>query len=309
MTFADRLARRAAAMPRRIALPEAGDPRVREAAGVLERRGIAQPVLDFGSVGGSGAPGEAGSRPGGEGSRSGGQGGAGRLAAAMQMLAAGAVDGVVAGATCPTADVVRAALRHVGLRDGVRTLSSSFFLEVREFRAAGGEVLSFADPGVVLDPAADQLAEIAAEAVDLRRRVVGDEPRVAFLSYSTAGSAAGPSAEKMREAARLFRRSRPDTPCDGETQADVALVPGVARRKWPGSAVQGRANVLVFPNLDAANIGYKLTQHLAGAPAWGPILQGLAAPAADLSRGASAAEIVTVAAITALTAGGEPAAD
>lgn len=291
MTFADLLARRATPLRRRIALPEASDPRVREAAGVLERRGIAEPVLDFAS-GPDGVARDQENR---------GEEGGGPLAAAMRMLAAGSVDGVVAGATCPTADVVRAALRHVGLRDGVRTLSSSFFLEVREFRGAGDEVLSFADPGVVLDPSAEQVAEIAAEAVDLRRRVVGDEPRVAFLSYSTAGSAAGPSAEKMREAARRFRKSRPDTPCEGEMQADVALVPAVARAKWPGSAVRGRANVLVFPSLDAANIGYKLTQRLAGAPAWGPILQGLAAPAADLSRGASAAEIVTVAAITALT--------
>ncbi len=292
MTFADLLARRATPLRRRIALPEASDPRVREAAGVLERRGIAEPVLDFAS-GPDGVARDENCKEGGD----------GRLAAAMRMLAAGSVDGVVAGAACPTADVVRAALRHVGLRDGVRTLSSSFFLEVREFRGAGDEVLSFADPGVVLDPSAEQVSEIAAEAVDLRRRVVGDEPRVAFLSYSTAGSAAGPSAEKMREAARRFRKSRPDTPCEGEMQADVALVPAVARAKWPGSAVQGRANVLVFPSLDAANIGYKLTQRLAGAPAWGPILQGLAAPAADLSRGASAAEIVTVAAITALTGG------
>lgn len=290
MTFAGLLARRAAALRRRIALPEASDPRIREAAGVLDRRGIAEPVLDFAS--GHDAVARDEERRAGP--------GAGRLAAAMRMLAAGAVDGVVAGATCPTAGVVRAALRHVGLRDGVRTLSSSFFLEVREFRGAGGEVLSFADPGVVLDPSAEQVAEIASEAVDLRRRVVGDEPRVAFLSYSTAGSAAGPSAEKMREAARRFRESRPDTPCEGEVQADVALVPDVARAKWPGSVVQGRANVLVFPSLDAANISYKLTQRLAGAPAWGPILQGLAAPAADLSRGASAAEIVAVAAITAL---------
>lgn len=294
MTFADLLARRAAPLRRRIALPEASDPRVREAAGVLERRGIAEPVLDFAS----GPDGVARDEE-----SLGEEGGDGRLAEAMRMLAAGSVDGVVAGAACPTADVVRAALRHVGLRDGVRTLSSSFFLEVREFRGAGDEVLSFADPGVVLDPSAEQVAEIAAEAVDLRRRVVGDEPRVAFLSYSTAGSAAGPSAEKMREAARRFRKSRPGTPCEGEMQADVALVPAVARAKWPGSAVQGRANVLVFPSLDAANIGYKLTQRLAGAPAWGPILQGLAAPAADLSRGASAAEIVAVAAITALTGG------
>lgn len=293
MTFADLLARRATPLRRRIALPEASDPRVREAAGVLERRGIAEPVLDFAS-GPDGVAGDGSCHE---------EGGDGRLGAAMRMLAAGAVDGVVAGAACPTADVVRAALRHVGLRDGVRTLSSSFFLEVREFRGAGDEVLSFADPGVVLDPSAEQVAEIAAEAVDLRRRVVGDEPRVAFLSYSTAGSAAGPSAEKMREAARRFRKSRPDTPCEGEMQADVALVPAVARAKWPGSAVQGRANVLVFPSLDAANIGYKLTQRLAGAPAWGPILQGLAAPAADLSRGASAAEVVAVAAITALTGG------
>ncbi len=284
VTFAERLAERAAPLQRRIAFPETDDPRVRRAAATLARLSVAEPVLL--------------SRPESADARSDDP-----LAQAMRMLAEGAVDGVVAGATCPTATVVRAALRHVGLRAGVRTLSACFFLEVGDFRGLGDEVLAFADPAVVPNPSPEQLVEIASEAVRLWRLVVGDEPAVAFLSYSTAGSADGPSVDKMREAAVRFRESNPAVASAGEMQADVALSPEVARTKFPGSASGGRANILVFPNLDAANIGYKLVQRLAGTPASGPILQGLAAPVNDLSRGASEADIVTVAAITALMAG------
>lgn len=279
VTFSERLAERAAGLRCRIAFPEADDPRVLRAAAVLESRSIAEPALLRADAGAGGL-----------------------LSRAMRMLADGVVDGVVAGATRPTADVARAALRHVGLRAGVRMLSSSFFLEVRNFRRRGGETLVFTDPAVVPDPDASQLAEIASEAARLRRLVVGDQPVVAFLSYSTDGSAAGPAVDKMREAARRFRASNPDVPSGGEMQADAALSLDVACAKAPGSAVGGAANVLVFPNLDAANIGYKLVQRLAGAAASGPILQGLARPVNDLSRGASEADIVSVAAITALMA-------
>jgi phosphate acetyltransferase len=164
------------------------------------------------------------------------------------------------------------------------------------------EVLTFTDAGVVPDPTAEQLADIAAAASDARRRVVGDHPRVAFLSYSTAGSAGGPSVEKVRAAVDLFRAAHPDVVADGELQADAALIASVGERKSPGSPVAGQANVLVFPDLDAGNIAYKLVQRLAGAEALGPIIQGLARPCNDLSRGADVDDIVNVACITALMA-------
>ena len=177
-------------------------------------------------------------------------------------------------------------------------------MEVDDFRGHGAEVLTFTDAGVVTDPDPGRLVEIAREAVRVRRRVVGDEPRVAFLSYSTRGSAGGKSVRRVRDAVDRFREACPEVVVDGELQADAALIPGVARTKAPGSLVAGEANVLVFPGLDAGNIAYKLVQRLAGALALGPILQGLKAPLNDLSRGASTEDIVYVAAITALMADG-----
>lgn len=290
MTFTGRLLERARRLDRkRIAFPESDDPRVAEAARILSARGLAEPVL----VGAGSTPVAA--------DRS-GAGPLPPLRTAVAMLKDGVVDGVVAGAVHTSADVIRAGLKGVGLRAGVRTLSSCFFMEVPGFRGAGSEVLTFADAGVVPAPRPRQLASIASEAVRVRRLVVGDEPRVAFLSYSTLGSAGGTSVDQVREGLRRFRELCPDVAADGELQGDAALVPEVARVKSPGSPVAGRANVLVFPNLDAANIAYKLVQRLAGAVALGPILQGLRAPLNDLSRGASATDIVHVAAITALMA-------
>jgi phosphate acetyltransferase len=192
--------------------------------------------------------------------------------------------------------VIRAALWAVGLAPGIETVSSAFYM-VRAER-----VLTFTDCAVVPQPTAEQLAHIALAAARDRRRIVGDAPLVAFLSYSTRGSAAGPQVDLVCEAVDRFRRLAPDVPCDGELQGDAALVADVARRKAPGSPVAGHANVLVFPDLDSGNIAYKLVQRLGEWDAVGPILQGLARPIADLSRGASVDDIVDAAAVAALQA-------
>lgn len=221
------------------------------------------------------------------------------LYGAGALLQCGEVDAVVAGAVYTTADVIRAVIHTVGLHAHCPLLTSCFLFHLRAPTAGGEQVVLYADAGVIPQPNAEQLSQIAQLSADAFHVWVDREPRVGFLSFSTHGSAEHQDVAKVRAGAELFARAHPEIASEGELQFDAAVVPEVALRKNPKSKLQGRANVFIFPDLDAGNISYKVTQRLAGAEAWGPLLLGSAKPFSDLSRGASALDIAHVALLTA----------
>lgn len=314
----DRLIEEASRRPRRIAFADAADPRVQTAARWCAQRGICRPVLITGSSQSHDAVIDALTSDGVEIlhvhdyvqrtvehllQRRSGKGLKGEdarilaldpLYSAGTFLADGRVDGALAGAASSTPDVVRAALWTVGIAPTTSVVSSYFLMAWPE------KHLIFSDCGVVPEPTSEQLTDIAWSAAENYRRLLGVEPRVAFLSFSTRGSAAHATVDHVRAAYERFHAQHPEVIADGELQFDAAFVPEVANRKAPDSPLAGTATVMIFPDLNAGNIGYKIAQRLGGATAIGPILQGLAKPYCDLSRGCTAEDIVLVAAITSL---------
>jgi len=288
--------RRASADPARVVLADLGDPRADFAAIELVDEGLVQPVHPIvdraddrqaEAIARAEAAGLDPDDP---------------VVAAAVLVRSGVADAAVAGASRSTADVLRAGLKVLGVAPGVDVVSSSFLMLL-----ADGRAVAYGDCGVVPDPDAAQLATIAASTADTWTALVGPRAdggptRVAMLSFSTKGSAEHLRVDKVREATRLVVEARPDLAVDGELQFDAAMVPAVAAAKAPGSPVGGVADVLVFPDLDSGNIAYKVTERLAAARAYGPLLQGLDGVLHDLSRGCSAADIVDVAVIAGLQA-------
>jgi phosphate acetyltransferase len=218
------------------------------------------------------------------------------------MTAENKFDGLVAGASHTTPDMVRASMRCLGIDERITIVSSCFIMDVPNCPYGEKGTFVFADCGVIPEPNSRQLACIALSAAEMGHKVLDLEPRIAFLSYSTKGSARTKSAEKIVEALGLLKEMAPELLADGELQVDAAIVPEVAKIKYPDSPVGGNANILIFPNLEAGNIGYKLAQRLSGARAVGPLMLGLNKPSSDLSRGCSFEDVVDCAAVTAIRA-------
>ncbi len=220
------------------------------------------------------------------------------------MIKAGDADGEVAGARNATGDVLRPAFQYVKTKPGISVVSGAFIMILKDRDFGHDGMMVFADCAVHPDPTERELAEIAVATASTARAIAGFEPKIAMLSFSTKGSASHPMVDKVVNATRIAREMAPDLKIDGELQADAAIIEAIGKSKAPGSEIAGHANVLIFPSLEVGNIAYKLVQRLAGAEAIGPVLQGMAAPINDLSRGCSVSDIVNLAAITANQAAG-----